>query len=114
MLKRENQEILEKHLQFTKEREWDRFQTPKNLCMALSVEASELVEIFMWMSERQTMTLDEAARQAASDELADIFIYLLRLAHELGIDLVEAAHKKMAKNIQKYPIDIGLALSKRL
>ena len=113
-MSKENQEILKKHLQFTKERNWDQFQTPKNLCMALSVEASELLEIFMWLNEKQVLELKENTVHAAGEELADVFIYLLRLAHVLGIDLVEASHKKMEKNIQKYPIETGLDLSSAL
>ncbi len=113
-MSQEHQAILNKHLAFTKERDWDQFQTPKNLCMALSVEVSELLEVFMWLNEKQASNLQAPQRQAAEDELADVFIYLLRLAHTLGIDLVAAAHKKMAKNIQKYPIAKGLQMASAL
>lgn len=112
-MSQENQEILKKHLKFTKERDWDQFQNPKNLSMALSVEASELLEIFMWLNEKQAIELKPSTVHAAGEELADIFIYLLRLAHVLGIDLIDAAHKKMEKNIQKYPVEMAIALSKR-
>lgn len=110
----EHRKILEKHLQFTKERDWDQFQTAKNLSVALSVEASELAEVFMWLKDKQVMELKESTIQAAEEELADVFIYLLRLAHLLGVELTEAAHKKMDKNIEKYPIEKGLELSRSL
>lgn len=113
-MSKEIAEILKKHLKFTKERNFDQFQTPKNLCMALAVEASELLEVFMWMNEKQVAELKETTKDAAKDELADVFIYLLRLSHVLGIDLIEAAHKKMEKNFNKYPIEQGLELSKKL
>jgi dCTP diphosphatase len=105
------QKILEKHKKFTQERTWDRFQNPKNLCMALSVEVAELSEIFMWLTEKQANSLNKERRQSASDELGDILLYLLRIADGLGIDLIEAANEKMKKNIQKYPIDKAIALA---
>lgn len=99
------QTILDAHKKFTHERDWDRFQTPKNLCMALSVEASELVEIFMWLTEKQADSLKGQQLQAASEELADIFIYLLRISDVLGVDLVEAAKHKMKKNCEKHTVE---------
>lgn len=106
--------LLDMHKKFTKERNWDPFQTPKNLSMALSVEAAELVEIFMWLNEKQTTSLKEHQIEAASDELADIFIYLLRIADVLGIDLIAASHNKMQKNLEKYSIEKGKALAESL
>jgi NTP pyrophosphatase (non-canonical NTP hydrolase) len=79
--------------------------------MALSVEASELVEIFMWLSEKQASSLTEQQLAAASDELADILIYLLRIADVLGIDLLKAAATKMKKNCIKYPVEKGHLLA---
>ncbi len=113
-MSKEIQEILKKHLKFTKERNFDQFQTPKNLCMALAVEASELLEVFMWLNEKQIKELKEDTVDAAKDELADVFIYLLRLSHVLGIDLIDAAHKKMEKNFEKHTVEKGLELSKKL
>lgn len=98
----EIQKILESHKKFTQEREWDRFQTPKNLAMALSVEAAELVEIFTWLSEEQSTSLKEQQLNAAAEEIADIFIYLLRIADVLGVDLIKAADQKMKKNNEKH------------
>lgn len=109
-----NKKLIEMHKQFTKERNWDQFQTPKNLAMALSVEASELVEIFMWLNDKQAMFLQKKKIQEAEEEIADVFLYLLRIADVLGVDPVAAAEKKMQKNIEKYSIEKGLFLAKEL
>jgi NTP pyrophosphatase (non-canonical NTP hydrolase) len=90
---------------FVAERDWAQFHSPKNLAMALSVEAAELVEHFQWLTEEQSRTLDAAARAPVADELADVLLYLVRIADELGIDLHAAATAKMVRNAQKYPAD---------
>ncbi|MEC7839120.1 MAG: nucleotide pyrophosphohydrolase [Chlamydiota bacterium] len=108
------QRIQEDHKKFTKERGWDRFQTPKNLSMALSVEAAELVEIFMWLTEAQSISLNEQKLNAAAEEIADIFMYLLRIADTLGIDLIKATDQKMKKNHEKYSVERGIALAQAL
>jgi NTP pyrophosphatase (non-canonical NTP hydrolase) len=90
---------------FVAERDWAQFHSPKNLAMALSVEAAELVEHFQWLTEEQSRTLDAAARAPVADELADVLLYLVRIADELGIDLHAAAIAKMVRNAQKYPAD---------
>ena len=90
---------------FVAERDWDQFHSPKNLAMALSVEASELAEIFQWLTEEQSRDLDPKAREAAAAEIADVLLYLIRIADRLGIDPVAAAEKKMVANAQKYPAD---------
>ncbi len=110
----EIQVILETHKSFTRERDWDQFQNPKNLSIALSVEASELAEIFMWLTEKQCAALTEKQLQAASEEIADVLMYLLRIADILGIDLIKATHEKMKKNIEKYSIEKGRSLAKKL
>ncbi len=110
----EIQAILENHKKFTNERDWDQFQNPKNLSIALSVEASELAEIFMWLTEKQSTVLNEKQLQAASEEIADVFMYLLRIADVLSIDIVKATHEKMDKNIEKYSIEKGRSLAKML
>jgi len=110
----EIQAIIETHKSFTRERDWDQFQNPKNLSIALSVEASELAEIFMWLTEKQSNALNEKQLQAASEEIADVFMYLLRIADALGIDLIKATHEKMKKNIEKYSIEKGRFLAKEL
>jgi len=90
---------------FVAERDWERFHSPKNLAMALSVEASELVELFQWLTEEESGTLDDAARGRVAQELADVLWFLVRLSDRLDIDLLEAAELKLAENAKKYPAD---------
>jgi NTP pyrophosphatase (non-canonical NTP hydrolase) len=93
--------------QFARERDWEKFHTPKNLSMALAVEASELMEIFQWRDGQEDVSsLAEKTREAISHEVADVFIYLLRLCSVTGIDLVTAAEAKLAQNAEKYPADL--------
>ena len=93
---------------FVDEREWQRFHTPKNLCMALSVEVAELVEHFQWLDaeESQARGQDPAFRAAVAEEVADVCCYLLSLVNTLGLDLSTAVVEKMQKNARKYPADI--------
>lgn len=107
---KEIEELQQKYRQFIKERDWDRFNTPKNLAAALSIEASELLEVFLWLSDNQPLT--PARLQNAQDEMADVFLYLIRLADTLNIDLLSAAHSKFAKIIEKYPIEKSRELAK--
>ncbi|HEX6992974.1 MAG TPA: nucleotide pyrophosphohydrolase [Gammaproteobacteria bacterium] len=90
---------------FAAEREWDRFHSPKNLSMALAAEAGELLELFQWLTEEQSEALDPAKLAAVRLELADVLIYLVRLADRLGVDLLDAAGEKMALNAEKYPAE---------
>ncbi len=90
---------------FARERDWDQFHTPKNLAMALSVEASEIVEIFQWLSEQQSKSLPPDKIQHLREELADTFIFLLRLADCYKVDIINAAHKKLENNAKKYPVE---------
>lgn len=89
---------------FAEARDWRQFHTPKNLAMAMSVEAAEVVEIFQWLSDRQARELDARGRARLADELADTYIYLLRLAGCFGIDLVDAGLRKIKKSARKYPV----------
>ncbi len=93
--------------EFAKHRDWDKFHTPKNLSMALSVEASELVEIFQWLSQEESKNIDSNEIQNVKDEVADILIYLIRIADKLNIDLEKAVLEKIDKNNEKYPIDLS-------
>ena len=88
---------------FAAARDWEQFHSPKNLAMALSVEAAELVEEFQWLTEEQSRNLGIDRRGRVRLELADVFIYLLRIADTLGVDLLQAADDKIALNEQKYP-----------
>jgi dCTP diphosphatase len=90
---------------FAKERDWDQFHTPKNLVLALNGEVGELSEIFQWLTEEEALNLTGKAQESAEEEVADVFLYLLRLSDVLGIDLIEAANKKIDINAQKYPIE---------
>ena len=73
---------------FAAARDWDSFHSPKNLAMALSAEAGELLEVFQWLTEEQSRRLDAQARSAAADEVADVLLYLVRIADKLGLDLL--------------------------
>lgn len=90
---------------FARARDWERFHSPKNLSMALIVEAAELLEHFQWLTEEQSAHLPPEARRAVEEELADVLIYLVRLSDLLGVDLIEAAQRKIALNEKKYPAD---------
>lgn len=89
---------------FTEERDWQQFHSPKNLAMALAGEAGELVAVFQWLTEAQSQSLTPSQRQDAMDEIADVQLYLVALADQLGIDIAQAVVQKMAKNEQKYPV----------
>jgi len=102
---RDLEELKEKVRAFTVERDWERFHSPKNLAMALSVEASELLELFQWLTEEQSMALDDAGKRRVAEEMADVLWFLVRLSDRLGIDLLEAAEAKLAQNAAKYPAD---------
>ena len=90
--------------EFAKKRDWEQFHSPKNLSMALAVEAAELLEHFQWTPAEATYKLAEAKHKLVSYELADIFIYLLRLCDQLDIDLLAITKEKMNINEQRYPI----------
>jgi len=90
---------------FAHERDWDRFHSPKNLSMALIAEAAELLEHFQWATEEESYSLDAAKLQEVKHEIADVFIYLVRLSDRLNIDLLAAAREKLELNKEKYPAD---------
>ena len=90
---------------FAAARDWDQFHSPKNLAMALIVEAAELVEHFQWLKQSESLSLTGDKREAVRMELADIQIYLVRIADKLDINLLEAVEQKILVNEQKYPAD---------
>ena len=90
---------------YAAERDWDQFHTPKNLTMALSVEAAELMEHFQWLREEQSSALPDEKLAEVADEIADVQVYLVMLADKLGIDILQAVDSKMTKNAAKYPAD---------
>lgn len=100
---------------FINDRDWDQFHSIKNLSMALSVETSELVEIFQWMKEEDSNKVanNEKLTQKVKEELADIFIYLLRISKKSNINLETAVLEKIKKNSEKYPVDKSKGNSKK-
>ena len=90
---------------FAAERDWDQYHTPKNLAMALTGEAGELAAEFQWLTEAQSRDLDPERRTRVQEEAGDVLLYLVRLADKLDFDLVEAAHRKIDLNAQRYPAD---------
>jgi dCTP diphosphatase len=98
---------------FAQARDWGPFHSPKNLAMALSAEAGELLEVFQWLTEEQSRSLDPKAQAAVSDEIADVLLYLVRLGDQLGIDPAAAARRKLIENAQKYPVDKARGSSKK-
>lgn len=90
---------------FVAERDWAQFHTPKNLAMAMIVEAAELVEQFQWNTPQESQQLSPEKREAVAHELADTFVYLLRIAEVLKIDLIDATNRKIELNAQKYPVE---------
>lgn len=92
---------------FARERDWERFHTPKNLALSLAVEVGELLEHVQWGTDAEIAASARApeGRQAMAEELADVFIYLVRLADVVGVDLMEAATAKVAANARRYPAD---------
>ena len=90
---------------FSEARDWNQFHSPKNLAMALSAEAGELLEVFQWLTEEQSRNLPPGDRAKAEEEIADVLLYLVRLGDVLGLDPVAAAQRKLAVNEVKYPAD---------
>ena len=92
-------------LRFVADRDWNQFHSPKNLAAALSVEAAELLEPFQWLTEEQSRNLSPEKLEAVREEIADVLIYLIRLADKLDIDLLQAARDKIVENAAKYPVE---------
>ena len=103
------EEIRRRLAEFARERNWDQFHTPKNLSMALSAEAAELLEIFQWLTDEQSKQIvnDEKEMALVKQELADVFIYLTRLADKLDIDIEQAVLDKIEQNEKKYPVELA-------
>ena len=106
-------ELIIKLRKFAQERDWEQFHSPKNLSMALVVEASEILEIFQWLTEKETRNLDPKTLKKVKEEIGDVQIYIARLADQLGISPLEAAYEKLEKNQKKYPIDKAKGSAKK-
>lgn len=89
---------------FAAERDWEQFHTPKNLAAALIVEAAELLEHFQWLTPQQSTQLDSTNKNKVAQEIADVLIYLTRLADVMGVDPLQAAQQKLTLNAAKYPV----------
>lgn len=102
-------DIQKQLARFAEERNWDQFHTPKNLSMALAAEAAELLEIFQWLTDEQSKEIvnNEKEMTMIRQEIADIFIYLVRLADKLGVDIEKAVYEKIEMNEQKYPVKLS-------
>ena len=99
--------------EFADTRDWNQFHSPKNLCMALSVEVSEITEHFQWLTEEQSRNLGQDKLEEVANELADTLLYLVRLADQLDIDLLAAALNKMDINNRKYPVEMSRGNAKK-
>ena len=107
-------QLIQRVDQFTLERDWSQFHTPKNLAMALTVEAAELLELFQWEDGAAGMeNFTVAKRESVGDEVADIFIYLLRFCSVTGLDILNVADKKLKLNAIKYPVGLSKGSSKK-
>jgi NTP pyrophosphatase (non-canonical NTP hydrolase) len=97
--------MLPRLLEFRREREWEQFHLPKELVTALSIEAGELLELFLWRAHEthDEVKADPARMERIREEVADVLIYLMFLSHDLGIDLPAAIASKLSKNEAKYP-----------
>ncbi|MCX5806707.1 MAG: nucleotide pyrophosphohydrolase [Proteobacteria bacterium] len=95
--------VSEMLLKFRKERDWEQFHSPKNLAISISIEAAELLEHFQWQNENEEFTPEK--KHKIAEELADIFNYLVMLAGDLEIDIIESVKKKIEENARKYPIE---------
>jgi dCTP diphosphatase len=109
------EDIILKLRTFAEDRDWNQFHSPKNLTMALAGEIGELIEIFQWLKEEESekSMLDKKQIESIEQEVADIFLYLLRLTDKLEIDIIDAATKKLEINAKKYPINLSKGNSKK-
>ncbi len=99
--------------EFSSDRQWECFHSPKNLACALSVEAAELLEHFQWLTEEQSRHLPADKFSAVEHEIADVFLYLLQLADKLNVDLLDAAARKLKLNAEKYPVALSRGSNKK-
>ena len=105
--------LNERIRKFVEERDWEQYHSPKNLAMAMIVEASELVEIFQWMTEEESHNLEPDKLRRVEEEIADVTVYLMRIADQLNINLYEAIDRKLNLNEKKYPADLVRGQSKK-
>lgn len=99
------EQLRQQLAEFAAQRDWEQFHSPKNLAMALIGEAAEVIEHFQWLTQAQSNDLSPEKLKAVSHELADVFIYLIRIADKLNIDLISAAQEKICINELRYPVE---------
>lgn len=99
--------------EFAQARDWEQFHNPKNLAMALTVEAGELMELFQWLTQEQAAKPDEQLKERAGEELSDVILYSIRMADKLGIDLSAAIERKTKMNEAKYPVEKAKGIAKK-
>jgi NTP pyrophosphatase (non-canonical NTP hydrolase) len=107
------EEIRDELRRFAAERDWDQFHSPKNLATALTIEAAELLEHFQWLTDAESQTLEPSVRDEIRLEMADVLLYLVRLADKLDVNLMEAARNKLVINAQKYPVSLAKGSAKK-
>jgi len=98
-------ELIKKIKKFRDERDWMKFHNPKDMALSVVLEAAELLEHFQWKSPKEIKEYTKTHKDHIEEEIADVAVYLFELADNLGIDIIEAANKKLEKNAKKYPID---------
>jgi len=99
-----HKKLIETLLAFYRERDWEKFYSPKNLVMNIAGETGELLEPFCWITEEQSQNLDPKTREAVKKEIADVFMLLLYLAHQLEIDPIQASYEKLKELGERYPV----------
>jgi dCTP diphosphatase len=107
------QKIKEMVAQFVRDRDWNQFHSPKNLSMDISVEAAELMELFLWAKDSEIADVVEKKREAIEEEVSDVLLALFAFANACNIDVATAFERKMKKNIAKYPIELAKGSSKK-
>ena len=101
------QEIIDRLIEFRNDRDWEQFHNPKDLALAINIEAGELLELYLWKSA------DEADQEKVKEELADVFSFALLLAHQYGLDVKQIIFDKIAKNAEKYPVEKAKGSAKK-
>jgi len=105
------EDISKRLTKFAEDRDWNQYHSPKNLAISLAIEVSELLEIFQWLPEN--LPSDEATKDKASEEIADILIYAIMFSHKMNIDIGKAVLKKIEVNDKKYPVDKAKGIAKK-
>lgn len=104
------EETIDELRQFTADRDWDQFHDSKNLALAISIEAAELNELFLWKKDKEIESVD---KERLEEELADILSYALLLAEKHSMDICDIIHRKIQKNAEKYPIEKARGSAKK-